>query len=201
MLCRQRCVAAGFKPLQSRALYVLALPRRWLARDSFPAFGKAKVASAFRRPGLQTRQSRSEIGATNTTSNPAPVALHSVRLGAGGKVVLCRQRCAAVGFKPLQSRALYVSALPQRWLARDSFPAFGEAKVASAPNRPGCRGCGGSLRGAMHSTTHNVRRVPMHHALCTIHASLGSWPFPSALGPKKAAPTGGFAVECMRVAT
>ena len=29
---------------------------------------------------------------------------------------------AAVGFLPLQSRAFYVSTLPRRWLARDSFP-------------------------------------------------------------------------------
>jgi len=51
--------------------------------------------------------------------------------GADGKVLLCRQRCAAVGFKPLQSRAFDASVLPRRWLARDSFPINGEAKEAS----------------------------------------------------------------------
>ena len=100
-------------------MYVSALPQRWLARDSFPAFGEAKVASAFRRPGAQT-----------LNDNPAPVVSISDRLGAEGMVLLCRQRCAAAGFKPHQSRAFYVVLLPQRWSARDSFPASGEASVA-----------------------------------------------------------------------
>ena len=66
--------------------------------------------------------------------------------------MLCRQRCVVVGFKPHQSRALYVSALPQRWLARDSFPAFGEAKVASAFRRPGCRHNKADRRSALLTT-------------------------------------------------
>ena len=45
-----------------------------------------------------------------------------------------------------------------------------------------------SLRGAMHPTAHNVRRVTMHYALCTHPSALG--PFPSVLNKKP--PAGGF---------
>ena len=47
----------------------------------------------------------------------------------GGAVCFCRKRCAAAGFKPLQSRAFDRIALLRIVWARDSFPAFGEAKI------------------------------------------------------------------------
>ena len=75
------------------------------------------------RGGSRERQARRRVADTMTEG--------VVRLRADGKVLLCRQRYAAVGFKPLQSRAFYVAALPRRWLARDSFPINGEAKGAS----------------------------------------------------------------------
>ena len=83
-----------------------------------------------RSTGRQPKQSRSLIGATNIYKQSARSVDHR-STGADGVVLLCRQRCAAVGFKPLQSRAFYIAALPRRWLARDSFPAFGEAKGVS----------------------------------------------------------------------
>jgi len=55
----------------------------------------------------------------------------SDRLGAVGEAAFCRQRRVAAAFKPHQSRAFDASILPRRWLARDSFPAFGEAKRTS----------------------------------------------------------------------
>ena len=42
-----------------------------------------------------------------------------------------RLRSVNRAFKPHQSRAFYAAALPLIMLARDSFPAFGEAKGAS----------------------------------------------------------------------
>ena len=59
------------------------------------------VASAFRRPGAQT-----------LNDNPAPVVSISDRLGAKGKVLLCRQRCAAVGFPPHPPSRFYAVATP-----------------------------------------------------------------------------------------
>ena len=111
------------------------LPSR-LRRATFPG-GEGKISvGACGSIGIAVGAKPHGVRRYKIYINKAPVALISDRLGADGGVVLCRQRCAAVGFKPHQSRALYVSALPQRWLARDSFPTFGEAKVASAFRRP-----------------------------------------------------------------
>ena len=51
------------------------------------------------------------------------------RLGAKGEDALCRERCAAVGFKPHPSRASNVVALPRIVWARATLPAFGEGKI------------------------------------------------------------------------
>ena len=95
-----------------------------------PPSGRARTA---RSVGVSPTRTRT------VNDNTAPVVV-------GYQPTRRERRCCVLpgtvrggGDSPLQSRALYASALPQRWLARDSFPASGEAFVASAFRRPGRR--------------------------------------------------------------
>ena len=120
-----------------------------------PPLGKPRERRRFTNQGRKRQGSiAARLAATTiTTSNKAPVVSISDRPGAEGKVVLCRERCVAVGFHLIRRRVftllLYRKYVARRHLSRlparsalqkaspfevstgDPRPASGEGKGAS----------------------------------------------------------------------